>query len=500
MQQNDIMKQHKLKKRFPKALLSPFVLLVLTASGLSVTQACTTFIAGRNVTTDGSRIVGRTEDSHDLDVKTITTIPAVTRVKAETYVDGDNQLTVPLPAKGCRYMAVPASKPETGKPAWEEAVINEHHVALTATESIYANKAALEADPYVKNGLEEGSIPTLVIPYVSTAREGVERLGELMDTYGSAEGNAVVFADEQETWYMEMYTGHQWAAIRFPDDKYAVIANDAILDTIDVNDKANVLVSKDLVKLAREHHFLQEENGKIHVAHTYGAPHRDYSQLRLWAAQRKLSPSQSKEYDVKNTYPMMMTPDKKISLADAMELFRYRYEDMGYNVNVHPKNRAIGINRTAEAHLIWLRDNKPQILWVALANPEMSVFLPFYGNMTAFPPAYTLATNDYNRDNAYFKFRSLSALAVQDRAGYGKKVRDYWRNMELGLIKAIPDMDKQYLQAGGSSEAANKLCGQTAQKALDAADSLFQQTMTAFMLSTVQDGSSDASADATAAK
>ena len=59
-------------------------------------------------------------------------------------------------------------------------------------------------------------------------------------------------------------------------------------------------------------------------------------------------------------------------------------------------------------------------------------------------------------------------------------------------------MDAQYLQAGGTSSAANKLCGKVGQAALDRADELFQQTFTEFMLSTVQDGSSDASADSTA--
>ena len=55
------------------------------------------------------------------------------------------------------------------------------------------------------------------------AREGVERLGALVEQHGISEESAVVFADDNETWYMEIYSGHQWAAIRFPDDSYAVI-------------------------------------------------------------------------------------------------------------------------------------------------------------------------------------------------------------------------------------------------------------------------------------
>jgi len=55
----------------------------------------------------------------------------------------------------------------------------------------------------------------------------------------------------------------------------------------------------DLVKLAKEHGFLKEEAGKIHIAHTYGAAHRDYSQLRVWAGPQKFSPSVTGDYDVK---------------------------------------------------------------------------------------------------------------------------------------------------------------------------------------------------------
>jgi dipeptidase len=342
----------------------------------------------------------------------------------------------------------------------------------------------------VKNGIDESVLPTIVIPYVSTALEGVEFLGNLVAQYGSAEGNTLVFADARETWYMEIYTGHQWAAIRFPEDRYAVIANDSLLGNLDVNDTANVKTSPNLVKLAREHHFLRENNGQIHVAHTYGAPHRDYSQLRVWAAQRKLSPSQSRDYDVRTTYGLLQKPDRKISLAEAMDLFRYRYEDTAYNTNTHPDNRAIGINRTAEGHFFWLRDNKPQTLWVALANPEMSIFLPLYGNVTQLPEAFTLDAATYNKDSAYWKFRSLSALAVQDRTGYGQEVRSTWKKMELDLIKNMPALDAQYRAAGSTSQAANKLCGDVANKALHTADALFQKTWTAFMLSTVQDGKS----------
>ena len=483
-----------------KAMLCAAALLLTAVLGTSTTEACTTLIVGRQASEDGSRIMGRSCDAEGLLAVRLVHTPAENRPAPWTFTDTVSKFQITLPAKSCAYMAAPCAEKVPDGDDYKEAAINEHHVCMSATESIYGSAAALKADPLVKNGISEGCMPTVVIPYVTTALEGVERLGSIIDQYGSAEGNAVVFADDKEMWYMEMYTGHQWAAIRFPEDKYAVVANDGMLGTIDVNDTANVRTSKDLVKLAKEQGFLKEEQGKIHLAHTYCVPHRHYSQLRVWAAQRKFTPSRAKDYQVETTYDMMQVPDKKISLADAMELFRYRYEDTGYNANLHPKNRAIGINRTESVHIFWLRDNKPQVMWLAPANPEMSVFLPFYGNMTKFPAAFESNAGEYTRDSAYFKFRSLSALAVQDRAGYGKKVRDSWRETELGLIKGMPAMDVRYLQAGGTSDAANMLCGKVAQSALDQADRLFQQTFTDFMLSTVQDGSSDASAESTAVK
>ena len=473
-----------------KIILSTLTIFTLSLVSAVTVLACTTFIAGRAVTTDGSRIFGRSNDSDGLDVIKIVRRPAFNKQGPWTFTSAETNFTAQLPARGYSYLALPSAGLKPGYGTWDEAVLNDHQVCLTATESIYANPAALVADPYVKNGIDESVLPTIVIPYVSTALAGVEFLGSLLAQYGSTEGNAVVFADAKETWYMEIYTGHQWAAIRFPEDRYAVIANDSLLGNLDVTDTANVRTSPNLVKLAREHHFLQENNGQIHMAHTYGAPHRDYSQLRIWAAQKKLSPSQIGAYNVDTTYTLLQKPDHQISLAEAMDLFRYRYEDTAYNANTHPNNRAIGINRTAEAHFFWLRDDKPQTLWVALANPEMSIFLPLYGNVTKMPEAFTLEAATYNKDSAYWKFRSLSALAVQDRTGYGQEVRSTWRKMELDLIKNMPDLDAQYRAAGSTSQAANKLCGDVANKALHTADTLYQKTWTAFMLSTVQDGNS----------
>ena len=89
----------------------------------------------------------------------------------------------------------------------------------------------------------------VVLPRVKSAREGVEFLVKVIEEKGSAEGNVVVFADQNETWYMEILSGHQYVAVKVPEDKYAVFANTYYLGHVDLNDKENVIASKDVEKL-----------------------------------------------------------------------------------------------------------------------------------------------------------------------------------------------------------------------------------------------------------
>ena len=60
---------------------------------------------------------------------------------------------------------------------WESAGFNTAGVGMSATESIFSSEKALAADPLVPNGLGEISINSVVLPYVHSAKEGVERLG-----------------------------------------------------------------------------------------------------------------------------------------------------------------------------------------------------------------------------------------------------------------------------------------------------------------------------------
>ncbi len=95
---------------------------------------------------------------------------------------------------------------------------------MTATVTAIPNAKVLAVDPLVEaGGLGEPILIDYVLPRVTSAREGVELIAKTIDEKGSAEGNIVIIADKNEVWYMEILSGHQYVAIKFPEDKYAIL-------------------------------------------------------------------------------------------------------------------------------------------------------------------------------------------------------------------------------------------------------------------------------------
>ena len=119
---------------------------------------------------------------------------------------------------------------------------------MSATESGTTNKKGLKADNLVKNGISEASMLDVVLPYIHSAKEGVKRLGQIVEKQGSAENSGVIFSDKNEIWYMEIGSGHTWAAVRVPDNKYAVIPNQMVIGKLNLKDSKNYMASTNLIK------------------------------------------------------------------------------------------------------------------------------------------------------------------------------------------------------------------------------------------------------------
>ena len=184
-------------------------------------MACTTILVGKNASYDGSTMIARNDDSgsgHFTAKKFTVFQPQDYPAVYKSVISG---VEIPLPGSGLRITAVPNAV--EGKGLWAASGVNAANVGMTATETITSNPRVLGADPLVKGGIGEEDIVYLVLPYVRSAREGVRRLGSLLEQYGTYEMNGIAFQDVDEVWWLETIGGHHWMARRVPDDVYVVM-------------------------------------------------------------------------------------------------------------------------------------------------------------------------------------------------------------------------------------------------------------------------------------
>ena len=71
---------------------------------------------------------------------------------------------------------------------------------------------------------------------------GVMLLGKIIETQGSGEGFGVAFVEKNEVWYLENAGGHQWLAVRVPDNAYFVGTNQSRLGKVDLKDSKITLL------------------------------------------------------------------------------------------------------------------------------------------------------------------------------------------------------------------------------------------------------------------
>lgn len=166
---------------------------------------------------------------------------------------------IPLKGEGAGFTAVRDAVEDYGR--FDEQGINSYNVAMSATESEASNQRVLGHDPFVPNGIGEDAMLYLVLPFVKSAKEGVLRLGQLVEKYGSSESNGIAFADEDEIWYMETGAGHQWVARRVPDDCYVVAPNMMIIEEIDFADPDNYLFASGIRDFVEKYHLNPNPNG-----------------------------------------------------------------------------------------------------------------------------------------------------------------------------------------------------------------------------------------------
>ncbi|WP_368404097.1 C69 family dipeptidase [Streptococcus parasanguinis] len=495
-----------MKKWLFKLALIAMTFLLLP---IQAVQACCGFIIGRQLTKDGTTLFGRTEDypyypnggKHN---KNYVVVDAKTYNEGDQIEDESNGFTYPHAASEMKYTATyDSARGDGSNGAFGEHGFNEAGVSMTATVTAIPNKKVLTTDPLKENGLPEAAMLDVILPRVKTAREGVELLAKVIEEKGSAEGNVVVFADQNETWYMEILSGHQYVAVKVPEDKYAVFANTYYLGHVDLNDTENVIASKDVEKVAKESgNYKTDKDGNFHIAKSYGPEkYAEGDRSRTYAGITLLDPDSKVTYedDEYELFRSPTDPNKKYTLEDAFALQRNRFEhlngrfvpddqigvkkqgDDGSNDTVRKDQYkyALGNENVIDAHVYQINPNLPKsfggTVWIGMGPSRNTPYVPFYGNVKDTYEAFKPQTATYDPNSWYWTVWHIDQMAINNQDLFGKSIQNHWKALEEQLIIEQKVSDAKYAALKADEAAAKAVEDKVTEDALARSERLFKQ-------------------------
>lgn len=433
----------------------------LLLSSIPASSACTGIYVGKDVSADGSVIIARSNDFQEVLGNHLKVTPRVENEPGRQMpVSFDGKVKTEIPATTYQYTSTPFMNStkaygEMGTDA--TACTNEYGVSMTMSVTAFPNNASLEADPLVEDGLTEFYTTDLVICQSKTAREAVDVLLKTIDKYGSSESNIALIADQNEVWYVEMYTGHQYAAVKLPTDKVSVFGNEYSLEYL--SDYEDSITSKELTSLAEKNGFaVHGKNDEINLYDTYSGKEvtTEYSHMRTWIGHQILAPSKfSAGYNHNSMYPLCFTPDNDVSVQKVCQILRNRFDGTKYSPDETSRidMRVIGSETTLSAHAIQVFPDLPAemscVSWVSCGPPEHGVFVPLSNDCKNVSEAYGAnqpANEKNNMDTEhypYYVFKDLNTRCTgpEKYEDYGDPVKSYWyeaeNNMFAGMSKVL---------------------------------------------------------------
>lgn len=424
-------------------------------------SACTSVLAGSKATADGSTFIGRNEDAKTAWPKHFVIHAHTEFEQSPLFESPDNHFKMPLPKIRGKYSATPEWTPKFG--IFEEDGFNEYGVAMSATESAYANSRVLSYDPLLtENGIGEEAIVTITLPYIHSAKEGVSYLGSLVEKYGSSETNGVLFSDQKNVWYMEIATGHHWVAQRIPDDSYAVVANQLAIQEINFTDSTNFMFSSGIQKFVSDNH-LNNQKDSFNFRDIFGTHDQSdaiYSTPRVWYGQLLLTPSVDSQDPMSMNLPFIRQADHLIQREDLDQILGSHFQGTQYDpigtgsISDKHKFRPISLAKTQESHILQIRPDLPfeigSIHWLSMGVTAQSVYVPFFAGITDTPENYKIGTDVYDDKSAYWLYKQLGILVDSHYLEFGSLLKDLQKDLIRQFNASVKRIQTEAISKSGT--------------------------------------------------
>ncbi len=456
-------------------------------------MSCTTILAGRLATNDGSTMIARTDDG-SFDVKRLTVVQP--KKQPKTYRSVISHVEIPLPEDPLPYTACPNVVP--GEGIWAATGINSAHVGMTATETITSNPRVLSADPLVAyrkaekrgdkdipGGIGEEDIVVLVLPYIRSAREGVLRLACLLEKYGTYESNGIAFNDEREVWWLETIGGHHWIARRIPDDACVINPNQFGMGSFDLEDafgeQKSHLCSSDLREFISANHLDLNRGGcfnprgifgsRTDMDHVYNTPRAWFMGRFLASGQYRWDGPDAEFSPESDNIPWALVPDRKVTVEDLQYLLSSHYQGtpydpyIGRDTGMRGMYRSIGINRTGVTSICQIRPYAPEpakgLEWICFGSTTFSAFLPVYPNVPDMPPYLSKVGQNPSTESFYWSSRLIGAMADPHYAACIQTVTRYQNAVDVRGRELVLACDRKLMESGDPAcmrDANEQLC------------------------------------------
>lgn len=428
---------------------------------------CTSLIATKTATTDGSVMITYAADSHTLfgDMPSLPAADHKPGAMRKVYDWDSGRFLGEIPQPSHTYSRI--------------GHINENGVAMA--ESTWGGRHELLDTCGI---IDYGSLIYITLERARTAREAIDIMTSLVAEYGYAsEGESFSIADENEAWIMEMIgkgpgnKGAVWVARKVPDGYICGHANNPRIHKFPLNEPETTLYSPDVISFAREKGYFTGKDEDFSFSLAYGV--YDYMSLRgcdarVWSYFNRYAPKEAAKYlpwvmeGKGEPMPLWVKPEEKIDLLGMQWMMRdhyegtpmdmttdigsgpysvpYRWRPMEYEVDstTYFHERAIATQQTGFCFVAQCSQKAPlgmkATLWFGADDANTAFYSPVYGIMTEVPYCYQVGNGDLYNISRTSAFWAQNMVANQAYNRYSQMISDI-RNVQKQLEDHALDTD-----------------------------------------------------------
>lgn len=403
--------------------------------------ACTSLLVTRGASTDGSVMITYTCDGEFH--------PHLEYTPAADYPPGDSLAIEDWYGNVSGYVRQVAHTYAV------VGLMNEHQLAIG--ETTFGGREELENDDGL---LGYWDLMFLALQRATTARAAIRVMTDLVAEYGyRSTGESISLADTEEAWILEIIgmgpgrTGAVWVAVKVPDGNIAVHANQARIGHFPLDDPDNCIYADNVISFAAEQGYYDPNSGEPFSFYRAYAPPTPKKQRwadgRVWSIFRRAAPSLNLSADYfravegAEPYPLWITPDARLSLADVFALMRDHFEgtpyDMTRGVDAGPYaspyrwrpldwtvggdttvayswERPVSTQQTGFSFVSqsrgWLPDPIGGVYWYGVDDTYFTCYTPLYCGIDGIPPSFTVGSlGTFSWESAWWVFNFVSNIA-----------------------------------------------------------------------------------------